>query len=79
MIIENNDDSSGGGISGMRQATKQEQRRKQTIQKILGGTNIDLDSRRSFLDSAMKGGQKRVPEGENNALMKKKQLKFNLT
>jgi hypothetical protein len=50
----------------MRQATKQEQRRKQTIQRILGGTNIDLDSRRSFLDSAMKGGHKKVSEGENN-------------
>ena len=61
----------------MRQATKQELRRKQTIQRILGGTNIDLDSRRSFLDSAMKGGQKRLPD--SNALMKKKQLKFNLT
>jgi len=63
----------------MRQATKQEQRRKQTIQRILGGTNIDLDSRRSFLDSAMKGGQKRIPDDGNNTFMKKKQLKFNLT
>jgi len=45
------------------------------------GPDIDLDSRRSFLESAMKGGAKRSTnnEQERNSVMKKKQLQFNLT